>query len=42
MHKVDSNGTTWVLSFRGPWNDEWKEINENGEQTLTHGRVVKK
>jgi hypothetical protein len=40
MHKVDSNGTTWVLSFRGPWSDNWKEINEHGHQTLTHGRKV--
>jgi hypothetical protein len=40
MHKVDSNGTTWVLSFRGPWLDNWKEINEHGHQTLTHGRKV--
>lgn len=40
LHKVDSNGTTWVLSFRGPWSDTWKEINEHGEQTLSHGRKV--
>lgn len=40
MHKVDSNGTNWVLSFRGPWSDTWKEINEQGSQTLTHGRRV--
>jgi len=40
MHKVDSTGTTWVLSFRGPWLDNWKEINEHGHQTLTHGRKV--
>lgn len=40
MHKVDSNGTNWILSFRGPWVDKWNEINENGFQTLTHGRKV--
>lgn len=40
MHKVDSNGTNWILSFRGPWSDTWNEINENGDQTLTHGRKV--
>jgi len=34
MHKVDSNGV------RGPWVDTWHEINENGRQTLTHGRKV--
>jgi hypothetical protein len=40
MHKVDSNGVNWILSFRGPWVDTWNEINENGHQTLTHGRKV--
>lgn len=41
MHKVSSDGVSWVLSFRGPWKDEWSEINENGHQILTHGRRVK-
>ena len=41
MHKVSSDGTTWVLSFRGPWKDEWEEYNENGHEILTHGRQVK-
>jgi hypothetical protein len=40
LHKVHSNGINWVLSFRGPWSDNWKEINEHGHQTLTHGRKV--
>lgn len=40
MHKVDSSGVNWILSFRGPWLDTWYEINENGHQTLTHGRKV--
>jgi hypothetical protein len=40
LHKVDSKGVNWVLSFRGPWSDNWKEINEHGHQTLTHGRKV--
>lgn len=40
LHKVASRGTTWVLSFRGPWGDTWKEIDESGNHiTLTHGRV---
>lgn len=40
LHKVDSNGINWVLSFRGPWSKTWKEINQHGEQTLSHGRKV--
>lgn len=40
MHKVDSNGVNWILSFRGPWLDNWTEINEHGQQTLTHGRKI--
>lgn len=41
FHKVDSAGTSWVLSFRGPWADKWREYlpKENRERTLTHGRV---
>jgi hypothetical protein len=40
MHKVVSEGRTWVVSFRGPWGRTWKEI-ENGEgKTLTNGRRV--
>ena len=31
-HKVDSDGTSWVFTIRGPWLD--------GNQTLTHGRKV--
>lgn len=30
----------WVLTFRGPWCDTWKEKNVHGDQTLTHGRKV--
>ena len=40
LHKVSSMGTTWVLSFRGPWSKTWKEINQHGEQTFSHGRKV--
>lgn len=40
MHKVVSRGTTWVLSFRGPWADTWEEFlpAERRYVTLTHGR----
>jgi hypothetical protein len=40
FHKVDAVNPTWVLSFRGPWSDTWKEYSdENGEITLAEGRV---
>jgi hypothetical protein len=40
FHKVSSWGTTWVLSFRGPWSPYWKEYLEleSRGRTLTHGR----
>ena len=43
LHKVDTEGTTWALSFRGPWKDSWIEYlpEEERFQTLSHGRVVK-
>jgi hypothetical protein len=37
-HKVVSHGRTWVLSFRGPWANSWKEIVDGQEILLTHGR----
>lgn len=41
FHKVDSEGITWALSFRGPWSTTWKEyLPEEGKQyTLTNGRI---
>lgn len=41
FHKVASTGTSWVLSFRGPWRDRWEEyLPRTGKfRTLTHGRV---
>lgn len=40
FHQVCSKGTTWVLSFRGPWAKTWKEYlpREQRFVTLTHGR----
>lgn len=40
FHKVVSEGTTWVLSLRGPWAAEWFEYDpRTGQRThLTHGR----
>jgi hypothetical protein len=42
FHKVSSKGTTWVLSFRGPWTNTWKEYDEktNKVYTLTNGRRI--
>lgn len=42
FHKVYGLAdSTWVLTFRGPWADTWKEITEDGSKiTLTHDRVV--
>lgn len=38
-HKVKSFGTTWVLSFRGPWSKTWVETLPDGSsKTMTHGR----
>lgn len=41
LHKVVSSGTSWVLTFRGPWSDRWVEFDEDGLfLKLTHNRVV--
>lgn len=42
FHKVTSCGKSWVLTFRGPWVNTWKEwLPKTGESiTLTHGRKV--
>lgn len=38
-HIVDSIGTSWLLSFRGPWSKTWKEVSNGAEQRLAHGRI---
>ena len=39
VHQVHSIGTTYVLTFRGPWKDRWIDIDENRDiVTLTHNR----
>jgi hypothetical protein len=40
VHKVDSlEPVTWVLSFRGPWQETWQEWTyEKGFTTLSNGR----
>lgn len=43
FHKVSSpHGTSWVLSFRGPWTKRWREWLPERRQfvTLTNGRMV--
>jgi hypothetical protein len=43
FHKVDSiGGSTWVLSFRGPWAKRWHEYRPDTDQfvTLESGRRV--
>ena len=42
FHKVSSEGTTWVLSFRGPWSKYWKEYlpKEDKFLKLSSGRKV--
>lgn len=41
FHQVRSVGTTYVLTFRGPWEDLWQEVDEDGNLlVLTHGRKV--
>jgi hypothetical protein len=41
FHRVVSVGRTWVLTFRGPWNDIWHEYHpDKGVYNLTHGRKI--
>lgn len=42
FHRVDSDQTSWALSFRGPWVDKWNERLPGNDQniTLTHGRKI--
>jgi hypothetical protein len=34
--------STWVLTFRGPWRKNWKEIRADGAFILSDGRKEKK
>jgi hypothetical protein len=42
FHRVVSRGTTWVITFRGPWVKRWREFNPstNKLSTLENGRVI--
>lgn len=35
FHKVTSNGRTWVLTFRGPWSNTWKEYLPQTKEFIT-------
>lgn len=40
FHKVVSLGTSWAITFRGPWSKTWQEYIPETDRTitLTHGR----
>lgn len=40
FHKVTSYGRSWVLTFRGPWVDSWRERVGGQSLLLTNGRKV--
>ena len=41
LHKVSSDGNSYVLSFRGKWKNIWSEHTEqDGGYQLTHGRQI--
>lgn len=44
FHKIFAYTSTWCLTFRGPWNDTWKEFRPKEQEfvTLTHGRNIVK
>lgn len=40
FHKVSSIGTSWALTFRGPWDKQWKEhTSKDGTYSLKSGRI---
>lgn len=40
FHKVTSVGTSWILTFRGPWSKTWLEFTPSGMSELVWGRKV--
>lgn len=41
VHKVKGLKKTWALTFRGPWEDVWYEVDKNDKIIkLTHGRKI--
>lgn len=39
-HKITASKTTWAITLRGPWDNNWFEIKKGKKVTLTHGRKV--
>lgn len=42
FHKVRAHRNSIAITFRGPWEDTWKEFKNNSFITLTHGRKIVK
>ena len=42
FHKVKAHQDTFAITFRGPWNNTWKEYRKDKYVTLTHGRLILK
>lgn len=42
FHRVYSNGTSWVLTFRGPWSKMWSEYSPSTKKfsILADGRAI--
>lgn len=41
IHRVKGVETTWAITFRNNWQDQWFEIDKDGNKIiLTHGRKV--
>lgn len=41
VHRIVPIETTWALSIRGPWKDQWIEVDKDGNEIkLTHGRKI--
>jgi quercetin dioxygenase-like cupin family protein len=40
VHKVEALETSWALTFRGPWHNEWYEYKNGKVVKMTHGRVI--
>lgn len=41
VHRVIAEEITWAFTVRGPWENDWFEIDPNGNKIkMTHGRKV--
>ena len=39
-HRVVAHKTSWCITIRGPWKDNWTEDTDKAKTTLTHGRKI--